>query len=76
MELDESIAGGKMKVLFAKFMDMPVSVRISAVFLSVVLSVIVFIMAVNEPFLLFGIALLFGLIASAIRLIIYIELGE
>jgi flagellar biosynthesis component FlhA len=64
------------KKWFGKFMDMPASVRISAVFLSVVLSVIVAIMAVQVPLLLVGIALLFGLFASAIRLLIYIEAGE
>ena len=65
-----------MKALFAKFMDMPVSVRISAVFLSVVLSVFVFVIAVTAPLLLIGIALLFGLVASIIRLLIYFDMGE
>ena len=65
-----------MKALVAKFMDMPVSVRISAVFLSVVLSVFVFVIAVTAPLLLIGIALLFGLVASIIRLLIYFDMGE
>lgn len=65
-----------MKALVAKFMGMPISVRVSAVFLSVVVSLIVVVMAVNAPLLLIGIALLIGLVASAIRLIIYIDSGE
>lgn len=65
-----------MKALVAKFMGMPVSVRVSAVFFSVVVSLVVGVMAVNAPLLLVGIALLIGLVASAIRLIIYFEAGE
>ena len=65
-----------MKALVAKFMGMPISVRVSAVFFSVVVSMIIGVMAVNAPLLLVGIALLIGLVASAIRLIIYIEAGK
>lgn len=65
-----------MKALVAKFMGMPISVRVSAVFLSVVVSLIVVVMAVNAPLLLIGIALLIGLVASAIRLLIYFDTGD
>ena len=61
-----------MKALFVKFMGMPVSVRISALFLLVV----AVIMAVIAPLPFAVIIVVTGSFLSFIRLMIYVNMGE
>jgi len=61
-----------MKALFVKFMGMPVSVRVSALFLLVV----AVIMAVIAPLPFAVIIVVTGSVLSFIRLMIYVNMGE
>jgi hypothetical protein len=61
-----------MKALFVKFMGMPVSVRISALFLLVV----AVILAVIAPLPFAVTIVVTGSVLSFIRLMIYVNMGE